>query len=88
MIQPQDRRLIASLAIQLLKESEDMTANGDFRTCLRYERKYRETNGNIGPLPATYRYADIRIWENCDIAMKILETVDAAISMKEATDGR
>ena len=81
MIRPQeDRRLVAQLVMQFLKESEDLTSQGDMMTCLRFESKWRADAQNIDkPLPVCYRYHEARIYEATQLARKVLEMVDNSI---------
>jgi hypothetical protein len=72
-----DKRLLAQLTLQILKDTEDMGPNGDFLRCIRYETTWRKIPGKeTEPLPGCYRYHETRIHDAAAAAKKILEIVE------------
>lgn len=77
-------RLIMQLAAQILKETEDLSPNGDFLQCLRYELTWRKIPGRENAeLPCMYRYHQDRIYDATQTALKIWRTVTDILESSE-----
>lgn len=78
-----DPRLVAQITTQILKDTQDMTPNGDFMQCLKAEKEIRAKNN--GNLPASYRYHLNRISEAAHLACQIIVISSEAAASYETT---
>lgn len=76
-----DPRLVAQIAAQILKETEDLSPRGDFMVSMRLEGEIRSKNA--GELPGHYRYHLTRIGEAIEMSSILIESAELHVAARE-----
>lgn len=75
-----DPSLVAQIAAQILKETEDLSPRGDFMVSMRLEGEIRMQNA--GELPAPYRYHLTRIGEAIEMSAILIESAELHVAAR------